>query len=99
MGLTDRYADWERSMRDSPWAWYYSRTGNVWHNREILREDLPRLVPGSVVRVTLDARRVTFLLKVDEAWAEQFAFTLPEQCGNISLGVSLWYDGKVTLLP
>lgn len=101
--LTDRYADcrrdWEGEMWESSDAWCYTSTGAIYHDEELLRRpDLPPLTPGSMMRVTVN-RRVTFLLQLAGRWAEQFAFDLPPQCGNIALGVTPWHGSKVTLLP
>merc|ERR1711964_119567 len=80
--LTDRFTDWEDIMWQSPWAWFYGSGGQFWHH-ETRQHGLAELVAGNVVRVTLDSRRVTF--NVDGR--DQHTATLPEQFGNISLGV------------
>merc|ERR1711964_177627 len=100
--FTDRHTRWWcRHMSGSPWAWAYHTGGAVWHEHSILKRKMPKLVSGQAVKVTLDALRVAFLLKdkVDGAWVEKFAFDLPEQCGNITLGVRFHSGCKVTLLP
>lgn len=67
-------------------------------SRELEIDRLPELKPGSLVRVSLGARTVTFHLKMGGVWVQQHALTLPEDCGNISLGVTLCGGAKVTLL-
>jgi len=62
--ISDRFTEWDHDMWPSPWAWHYDADGQIWHNAVTVREDVPRLVTGSVVRVTLGARRVRLLLKV-----------------------------------
>jgi len=92
----DLDGDWERRMEFSRYAWCYTSNGRA--NRASIRHEYivgPKLVDGSVVRLTLDHRRVTF--NIDGKY--QFVFTLPEQCGRISLGVTMCRGGKVTLLP
>merc|ERR1711964_493139 len=89
------YTAWDGQMRYSPWACFYNRHGLIRLAREHVGPwRVPALVPGSVVRVTLEDRRVTF--NVDGQ--DQHTVTLPEDWGNISLAVTLT-NSKVTLLP
>merc|ERR1712000_758615 len=90
--LNDRYADWNNTR---PWAWCYSSSGTVMHKTRVLRRGLPRLVSGSVVRVTLAAHRVIFNVNGQD----QYTVTLPEECGDVMLGMALTRGAKVTLLP
>merc|ERR1711964_504302 len=104
-----RLRPWENNMTlwGKRWAWCYHNYNNrsifnrrvtrIGHiiNAGILRNNLPALVAGSVVRVTLDAHRVIF--NVDGH--DYHAVTLPQDCGLISLGVSMPNGSKVTLLP
>lgn len=111
--LTERYiTDGGNGMRDSAsssdseddmtlwnssWAWSYDRYGDTWHAGLSPKFGLSELTSGSVVKVTLDARRVTFNVNGHD----QYTFTLPERCSNmnISFGVTMYEGGKVTLLP
>merc|ERR1712202_87976 len=96
--LTERYTDWQAAnMKWCDWSWCYDSNGTVHpsrHDSNGIRR-LAYLERGSIMRVTLNARRVTF--NVDGR--DQHTVILPQHCGNISLGVSLGTGDKVTLLP
>merc|ERR1711964_65196 len=88
--LTDQHPQWARnscsSRNLSPHAWYYASYGHI--SRE--KGYVPRLRRGSVVKVTLNDRRVTFTdVTVDGDHRHVHTFTLPERCGNVTLGVVL----------
>jgi len=88
------YKDWEQSMTESSYAWSYGKFGRIFHDERSCKRDLSPLVPGSIVKVTLDAHRVIFT--VDDN--VQHTVTLSEHCSNITLGVTLCAQSKVTLL-
>jgi len=92
--LTDQFQNWETSMR-CDYAWCYSSSGNAYPGSPgLVSKPDTAFGPGSVVKVTLDAHRLTFNIN----GTNQPTIILPEDCGNISLGVTLSEDGKVTLL-
>merc|ERR1711964_317465 len=102
---------WEGPMTGSSCTWCFAEDRNFYHGMEFwLPPGAPKLNPGSKLRVTLDDHRVTFLFKAqgcwtdsDEwlltgtrrAWTEVYAFTLPEQCGNVSFAVTVFRGAKV----
>merc|ERR1711964_557836 len=96
---TSHYHDGYMTLWGKHNLWCWKNKVHVLLKQSILRKDLHPFPPGSVVRIALDSRRVFFLLKVNGTWVEQFTFTLPEQCGNITLGVDIHRGSKVTLLP
>jgi len=96
--LTDRFTHWDGWMFNSHWAWCYEINGCITHNFDtvdsISSAPRDRLVTGTVMTVTLDAHHVTFSVNGND-----HTITLPDKCGNISLGVALGGNAKVTLLP
>merc|ERR1711964_314394 len=78
--LTDRFQNWEAAQMMGPYAWSYSSSGNAYHPARNFW-DMTKFGYKSVVKVTLDAHRVTF--NIDGT--DQPTIILPEQCGNITL--------------
>jgi len=96
-------------MSSSPLAWCYDSNGTIYHAGKIHRVQGTRirveLLRGyhhrhrhmngvSEVTVTLSGGTVTFA----HDGSEVHSFELPENCGRVSLAVSVCDGGQVTLL-
>jgi len=100
--VTKGYTEWNDSMFLSPHAWYYDSMGAIYHEPEEVREGLAWLTAGSELTVTLDDGTVTFKKggKSCFGWEDEnevYSFKLPENCGPISLAVTLQHGATVTL--